>query len=61
MSFADAAEYVLDQFGNRKPMHYTKIAEKALERGLIRTVGKTPEATVSSVISTEIKRQLARG
>ncbi|MDQ3780284.1 MAG: HTH domain-containing protein [Chloroflexota bacterium] len=61
MSFADAAEHVLDRFGNRKPMHYTKIAEKALERGLIRTMGKTPAISVSSVISTEIKRQMDRG
>src|SRR6266581_3234164 len=27
-SFTDAAEYILEQFGNRKPMHYRDIIEK---------------------------------
>lgn len=60
-SFTDAAEYVLEQFGNRKPMHYRDITEKALELGRLRTSGKTPEATLSSQIGTEIARQKHRG
>jgi DNA-directed RNA polymerase delta subunit len=60
-SFVDAAEYVLEQFGNRKPMHYRDITEKALELGLLRTSGQTPEATLSARIGTEIARQEQRG
>ena len=57
LSFTDAAEYVLGHFGNRMPMHYRDITKKALELGLLRTAGQTPEATLSSQIGTEIARQ----
>lgn len=46
LSFNDATELVLERFGNRKPMHYRDIAEKALSFGLLNTSGKTPAATV---------------
>ncbi len=61
LSFTDAAEYVLEHFGNRKPVHYRDITKKALELGLLRTSGQTPEATLSSQIGTEIARQEQRG
>jgi len=61
LSFTDAAEYVLEQSGNRMPMHYRDITEKALESGLLRTSGQTPEATLSAQIGTEIARQKSRG
>lgn len=61
LSFGDAAEKVLDQFGNEKPMHYRDITKKALELGLISTEGKTPEATMCSQLNTEIKRKTQRG
>ena len=61
LSFTDAAEYVLEHFGNRMPMHYRDITEKALELGLLRTSGQTPKATLSSQIGTEIARQEQRG
>jgi hypothetical protein len=61
LSFTDAAEYVLEHFGNRMPMHYRDITEKALEEGVLRTAGQTPEATLSSQIGTEIARQEQRG
>ncbi len=60
-SFTDAAEYILEHFGNRMPMHYRDITEKALEEGVLRTAGQTPEATLSSQIGTEIARQEQRG
>ncbi len=60
-SFTDAAEYILEQFGNRKPMHYRDIIEKAMEEEILRTSGQTPEATLSSQIGTEIDRQKRRG
>lgn len=40
MSFSDAAEKVLEQFGGKKPMHYRAITARALELGFIRTEGK---------------------
>jgi restriction system protein len=61
LSFTDAAEQVLEQFGARKPMHYRKIAEKALELGLVATAGKTPEATLYAQVLTEIQRKSKRG
>jgi restriction system protein len=61
LSFTDAAERVLEEFGGKKPMHYRKIAEKALELGLVATAGKTPEATLYAQVLTEIQRKSKRG
>lgn len=60
-SFTDAAEQVLKQFGDSKPMHYREITRKALELDLIKTKGLTPEATLYSQILSEIRRQARRG
>ena len=60
-SFTDAAEKVLEQFGDKKPMHYRKVTEKALELGWIATEGKTPEATMYAQVLTEIRRYQKRG
>ncbi len=60
-SFTDAAERVLEQFGNKKPMHYRQITEKALAKGWAVTSGKTPEATMYAQVLTEIKRDQKRG
>lgn len=61
LSFTDAAEEVLNRFGNRQTMHYRDITEKALSDGLISTSGLTPEATMYAQILTEIKRFERRG
>jgi restriction system protein len=61
LSFADAAERVLDQFANRNPMHYQDITRKALELGLIATAGQTPAASMYAVILTEIDKRTKRG
>jgi restriction system protein len=61
MSFAHAAEHVLERFAGRKPMHYRAITEKALELGVISTAGQTPEATMYAQIITEMGRQARRG
>ena len=60
-SFTDAAERVLEQFGDKKPMHYREVTEKALELGWIATGGKTPEATMYAQVLTEIRRYQKRG
>lgn len=61
MTFNDAAEYVLDKFGDRQPMHYRAITDKVLALGLVHTEGKTPEATLYAQILTEIDRHRKRG
>ena len=61
MSFLDAAEMVLEEHADRRPMHYRDITRKALDLNLIRTGGLTPEATMYAAILTEIQRQNRRG
>ena len=60
-SFTDAAEEVLLEFGEKRPMHYRAITTKALGLKLIKTQGQTPEATLYAQILTEIGRQTRRG
>jgi restriction system protein len=61
MSFTDAAEFILEKHGGKKPMHYREITAKALELGLVDTKGRTPEATLYAQILTEIERTQKRG
>lgn len=60
-SFTDAAEIVLDQFADKRPMHYRNITDVVLEMDLVDTEGKTPEATLYALVLTEIKRFTERG
>lgn len=60
-SFTDCAQKVLDEFSNKRPMHYREITQKALENGWLITNGKTPEATMYAQILTETKRKQKRG
>jgi restriction system protein len=52
---------VLQEFGDKNPLHYREITKKALEHGWLLTNGKTPEATMYAQILTEIRRQQKRG
>ena len=61
LSFTDAAEQILRERGNREPMHYRTITERALEFGLINSKGRTPQASMYAMILTEIKRHVSRG
>lgn len=61
VSFTDAAEQVLTRFGGGQPMHSRDITAKALEFGLIRTSGRTPEATMYASVLEEIQRYKKRG
>lgn len=61
VSFTDAAEQVLTRFGGGQPMHSREITVKALELGLIRTSGRTPEATMYASVLEEIQRYRKRG
>lgn len=40
LSFTDCAQKVLEDFGDKKPMHYREITQKALENGWLTTNGK---------------------
>jgi restriction system protein len=60
-SFTDSAEKILEQFGEKRPMHYRTITEKALEMGWLATEGKTPEATMYAQILMERRRHQKRG
>ena len=61
LSFADAAERILQEADGQSPMHYVEITRRALDRKLIRTEGRTPAASMNALILTEIKRQEERG
>ena len=61
ISFTDAAELVLSEFGKQQPMHYREIAKWALDMELVKTSGKTPEATMYAQVITEIQRRKKRG
>jgi len=61
LSFTDAAEAVLEQFGHKQPMHYKAITEKALALSLVSTKGLTPEATLYAQVLTETRRRTRRG
>ena len=60
-SFLDAAEKVLDQFGNRKPMHYREITDKAMNQGWLNTSSKAPKTTMNAQLGNELKRAKASG
>jgi len=60
-SFTESAIKVLEECGDRRPMHYRVITEKAIEMGWLVTEGRTPEMTMYSQITAEIKRYRARG
>jgi restriction system protein len=61
ISFTSAAELILQRFGNRQPMNYRDITRMALEQGLIKTRGQTPDQTMYAMILTEIERNRIRG
>ena len=61
LSFTEAGERVLIEYGKGQPMHYRAITEKALAAGWLSTEGKTPEASMYAQILTENKRKRSRG
>jgi restriction system protein len=61
LSFTEAAERVLNEFGHKSPMHYREITAKALQQSWISTSGKTPQASMYSQLITEIRRDKNHG
>ena len=54
MNVQDAAIQILKEAG--KPLHAKEIAERIIEAGLWSSDGKTPEATVSARLYSDIKK-----
>lgn len=61
ISFTAAAEKILRERSEKTPVHYRDLTREALERDLLDTEGKTPEATMYAQILTEVRRYKARG
>ena len=53
MTFLEAAETVLRDA--KTPLHYEEITKQAVAKGVIATTGKTPAATVNSVLAVDLK------
>ena len=51
MQFKDAAYEILKKSG--QPLHYKEIAARAMEAGLLETLGRTPEATMGAMLYTD--------
>lgn len=51
MQFKDAAYEILKEAG--QPLHYKEIATRAMEARLLETLGRTPEATMGSLLYTD--------
>ena len=54
MQWKDAIEKVLQE--EKKAMNYAEIAELIAQRGYRTTMGATPQHTVTSMLSTDIKK-----
>lgn len=54
MTFYEAAVEVLRVAG--RPLHYKKITEIAIKRGLLSHIGKTPELTMGSRLNQEVRK-----
>lgn len=52
--YKNAAYKVLSE--SAEPLHYREITEKALDMGILETVGATPEASLNAQLSVDIKR-----
>ena len=55
MTFLEAAYKILKE--SEKPLHSKKITELALKRGLLKTAGKTPAATMNALLIFESRKE----
>lgn len=57
-TFKEIAFQVLEETG--KPLHSKEITNIALNRGLLKTAGKTPEATMNAALIVDINEKKKR-
>ena len=50
--FRNAAIRILEE--SKEPLHYKEITKRAMEKGILKTEGKTPDASMNAQIVTEI-------
>ncbi|MDQ7824299.1 MAG: winged helix-turn-helix domain-containing protein [Candidatus Eremiobacteraeota bacterium] len=55
MNFREAAITILQEAG--KPLHYEEIARLVIERGYIEPKGKTPQDSISTELSRDLRKQ----
>lgn len=61
MTFLQAAEEVLRHHSPGSPLHFRRIAELAIEDGLITSHGAAPDATMGAQLYMDVKRRLEAG
>ena len=54
MTFLEAALEILKR--ERKPLHYKELTDKAMERKLLTFVGRTPEVTMQTQLTSAVKK-----
>lgn len=59
MTFLEAAEAVLQESG--APLHYKEITARAIQKGLLQSTGKTPEATMGALLYTAVAKAKEQG
>lgn len=60
-SLADKAEDVLRRHSKGAPLHYRRLTEVGIQEGLIVPTGSTPEASLNSAVTQDIKKRNASG
>lgn len=60
-TYLDCADKTLREFGNKRPMHYRDIADKAIEQGWLVSEGEDPANILLAVVGTDIRKRKAAG
>ena len=61
VSLADKAEDILRRHSKGAPLHYRRLTEIGIEEGLVVPKGSTPEASLNSSVTQDIKKREISG
>lgn len=61
MTYLEAAEAILGQSVDRKPIHYRDLTTNAIKQGLLSSNGLTPAQTMYAQLLTDVDRRVKRG